>query len=87
MARVKVKKVIDGDTFEDTRHSFFRLEGVDAPEKRERGYNKAKEALKNMIDGEELIVKQVGESYGRKVIEARIPGEKTTINTKMKRKT
>lgn len=85
--KIKVKKVIDGDTFEDTRHRFFRLEGVDAPEKKERGYNKAKEALKEMIGGEELIVNQVGESYGRKVVKARIPGEKTTINTKMKRKT
>ncbi len=84
--RVKVKKVIDGDTFEDNRHRFFRLAEVDAPEKKERGYNKAKEALQNMIGGEELIVNQVGVSYGRKVIEARIPGEKTTINTKMKRK-
>jgi len=86
MTRVKVKKVIDGDTFEDTRHRFFRLAEVDAPEKKERGYNKAKEALQNMIGGEELVVKQVGESYNRKVVVARIPGEKTTINAKMKRK-
>ena len=84
--RVKVKKVIDGDTFEDTRHRFFRLAQVDAPEKKERGYNKAKEALRNMIDGKELIVNQIGKSYGRKVVKVRIPGEKTTVNTKMKRK-
>lgn len=86
MARVKVKKVIDGDTFEDTRHRFFRLAEVNAPEKKERGYDKAKEALQNMIGGEELIVKELAQSYGRKVVEARIPGEKTTVNTKMKRK-
>ena len=86
MARVKVGKVIDGATFEDTRHRFFRLADVDAPEKKERGYNKAKEALQNMIGGEELIVKQVGESYGRKVVEARIPGEKATVTVKMNRK-
>jgi endonuclease YncB( thermonuclease family) len=84
--RVRVKKVIDGDTFEDTRRRFFRLEGVDAPEKKERGYTKAKKTLKDMIDGKELIVNQVGESYGRKVVKARIPGEKNTINAKMKRK-
>ena len=84
--RVKVKKVIDGDTFEDTRRRFFRLEGVDAPEKKERGFKKAKEALREMISGEELIVNQVGESYRRKVIKARISGEKTTVNTKIKRK-
>lgn len=86
MARVKVKKVIDGDTFQDSRSHFYRLANVDAPEKRERGYNSAKIALQNMIGGEELVVKQVGESYNRKVIVARIPGEKTTINAKMNRK-
>ena len=86
MTRVKVSKVIDGDTFEDTRHRFFRLAGVDAPEKNERGYDKTKENLRVMIQGEELVVKQVAESYGREVIKARIPGEKTTVNSKMKRK-
>ena len=74
--RVKVKKVIDGDTFEDTRRRFFRLEGIDAPEKKERGFKKAKEVLREMISGEELIVNQVGESYGRKVVKARISGKK-----------
>lgn len=83
---IKVKKVIDGDTFQDSRNRFYRLADVDAPEKRERGYNGAKVALQNMIGGEELVVKQVGESYNRKVVVARIPGEKTTINAKMNRK-
>lgn len=83
---IKVKKVIDGDTFQDSRNRFYRLAEVDAPEKKERGYKGAKAALQNMIGGEELVVKQVGESYNRKVVIARIPGEKTTINTKMKRK-
>lgn len=83
---IKVKKVIDGDTFQDSRNRFYRLAEVDAPEKKERGYKSAKAALQNMIGGEELVVKQVGESYNRKVVIARIPGEKTTINTKMKRK-
>ena len=83
---IKVKKVIDGDTFQDSRNRFYRLANVDAPEKRERGYKSAKENLKNMITGEELVVKQVGESYNRKVVIARILGEKTTINAKMNRK-
>ena len=83
---IKVKKVIDGDTFQDSRNRFYRLAEVDAPEKKERGYKSAKVALQNMISGEDLVVKQVGESYNRKVVIARIPGEKTTINTKMKRK-
>lgn len=83
---IKVKKVIDGDTFQDSRNRFYRLADVDAPEKRERGYKSAKENLKNMIVGEELVVKQVGKSYNRKVVIARIPGEKTTINAKINRK-
>jgi len=83
---IKVKKVLDGDTFQDSRNRFYRLADVDAPEKKERGYNTAKENLKKMIGGEELAVKQVGESYNRKVVVARIPGEKTTINAKMNRK-
>ena len=83
---IKVKKIIDGDTFQDSRNRFYRLAEVDAPEKKERGYKSAKTALQNMIGGEELIVRQVGESYNRKVVIVRIPGEKTTINTKMKRK-
>ncbi|OGZ18739.1 MAG: hypothetical protein A2175_00425 [Candidatus Nealsonbacteria bacterium RBG_13_42_11] len=86
MARIKVKKVLDGDTFQSTRGVFFRLAEIDTPEKREPGYNKAKGILKNLIDSEELIIKIKGKSYGRKVVEAKIPGEKMTINTKMKRK-
>ena len=52
---IKVKKVIDGDTFQDSRNRFYRLADVDAPEKRERGYNSAKTALQNMIGEEELL--------------------------------
>lgn len=84
--RLKVKKVIDGDTFQDTRSRFFRLANVDAPEKRDRGYQNAKETLTSLIDGEELIANVEGESYNRKVIVARIPGEKTSINEKMRRR-
>lgn len=83
---IKVKKIIDGDTFQDSRNRFYRLANVDAPEKTEHGYKSAKESLKNMITGEELVVKQLDQSYNRKVVIARIPGEKTTINAKMNRK-
>ncbi len=86
MAKIKVEKVLDGDTFQSTNEKFYRLAGVNAPEKGKRGYKKAKETLKSLIEGEELIIKEVGMSYGRIVVEARKPGEKTSINTKMKRK-
>lgn len=84
--KIKVKKIIDGDTFQDTRSRFFRLANIDTPEKRERGYQKAKETLKNLIEGEELLAKVEGKSYNRKVVIVRKPGEKMSINDKMKRR-
>lgn len=86
MAKIKVKKVIDGDTFKDTRGRFYRLAEVNTPEKRKRGYENAKETLKKFIEGKEIIIKVEGTSYGRKIVKARMLGEKMTINTKMKRK-
>lgn len=86
MARTKAKKIIDGDTFQGSYNKFFRLAGVDAPDKREPGYQKAKDDLEKLIEGEELIIKTVGKSYNRDVIEARKPGEKATINEKMRRR-
>lgn len=86
MARLKVKKIIDGDTFQDSRNRFFRLAGVNAPDKKERGFQKAKESLTKLINNEELITKVEGKSYNRKVVMVRKPGEKTTINEKMQRR-
>lgn len=43
MAKVKVKKVIDGDTFEAPRKKFYRLAEVNAPEKETKAGKKAKE--------------------------------------------
>lgn len=84
--KVKVEKVVDGDTFQDTRSRFFRLANVDTPEKKERGYQKAKDTLEKLIGGEEVLVNVEGKSYNRKVVTARMPGEKTSINEKMKRR-
>lgn len=84
--KIKVKKVIDGDTFQDSKNRFFRLAEIDTPEKRERGYQKAKSTLENFINGESLVVNIEGESYNRKVVQAKKLGEKMTINEKMKRK-
>lgn len=86
VVRIRVKKAVDGDTFQDTRNKFFRLADVDTPEKKERGFQKAKETLDNLIRGEELIAKIEGQSYNRKVVTVRKPGEKTTINEKMQRR-
>lgn len=84
--KLKVKKIVDGDTFQDTRNRFFRLANVEAPEKRKRGYQKAKQTLTKFISGEKLLVKIEGKSYNRTVVVARKPGEKTSVNEKMRRK-
>lgn len=86
MSKIKVKKIIDGDTFKDDKGKFYRLAGVNTPEKKKRGYKKAKEVLTDLIEGEELIIKTESKSYGRNVVEARKSGEKRTINEKMRRK-
>lgn len=81
-----IKKIIDGDTFEGTDGKFYRLEGVNTPEKQKRGYKKAKETLKELIQDEQVFVEGVGKSFGRIVAKVRKAGEKRTINEKMKRK-
>ncbi len=86
MKKTRVEKVVDGDTFKDSRGRFFRLAGVDAPEKNERGGKKATETLRNMIEDETIYFREEGQSYGRKVVTARVKGEKTTINEKMRRR-
>lgn len=84
--RIRVKKTVDGDTFQDTRNRFFRLADVNSPEKKELGYQKAKETLDKFVGGEELFAKVEGQSYNRKVVTVRKPGEKITINEKMRRR-
>ena len=51
----KVTKIIDGDTFETASWKKpVRLANVDAPKKGKPGSAKAKEALRKMIQGEEV---------------------------------
>ena len=52
-----VTKVIDGDTFyTSVRKKPVRLANVDTPEKRQPGYQNAKKALQNLIQGEKVTV-------------------------------
>lgn len=83
---ISVKKIIDGDTFMDEGGEYYRLANVNAPEKGRRGAIKATETLRDLIEGERLVVDEVGKSYGRSVVKIRKVGEKTTINEKMRRK-
>ena len=53
----KVIRVIDGDTFNtEQRMKSVRLEGVDTPEKKEKGWAEAKQALTNLILNKKVII-------------------------------
>jgi len=86
MVQIKNKKTIDGDTFKGDDGKYYRLANVNTPEKGKKGYVKATKELDKLLSDNTLVVKTVGKSYGRDVVELRKSGEKTTINNKMKRK-
>jgi endonuclease YncB( thermonuclease family) len=85
--RETVTKVIDGDTFETaSRKHPIRLANVDAPEKRQRGYQEAKKALKQQIEGAKVEVTTVArDPYGRAVANVKVGGK--SVNAAMRRKT
>lgn len=70
----KVTKVIDGDTFmTDKRKNPVRLADVDTPEKRQPGYQNAKEELDNLITGQEVSIDTVArDKYGRSVANVKL---------------
>ena len=82
--RETVTKVIDGDTFETASrpaHS-VRLANVDAPEKRQPGYQDAKAHLKELIEGKIVEVEPVAKDvYGRTVAKVRVDGK--SVNAEM----
>jgi endonuclease YncB( thermonuclease family) len=82
----KVTKVIDGDTFETaSRKNPVRLANVDAPEKGQPGADKATEALRNLIQGEDVIIDTVArDRYGRSVANVKVSGK--SVNKAMKGK-
>ena len=82
----KVTKIIDGDTFKTaSRKKSVRLANVDAPEKGKPGSTKATEALRKMIEDEEVRVETVSrDKYGRAV--ANVYKGRESINKKMQKK-
>ena len=80
----KVTKVIDGDTFEtDMRKHPVRLSNVDTPEKRQPGYAEAKNALIELIEGQEVTIEtKARDKYNRAVANVKI-GNKS-VNKAMK---
>jgi endonuclease YncB( thermonuclease family) len=81
-----VTKVTDGDTFRTaSRKKSVRLANVDAPEKGKPGSVKATNALKNLIQGQQVQVDTVArDSYGRSVANVKVDGK--SVNKAMNRK-
>ncbi|MBA7484073.1 hypothetical protein ES707_19596 [subsurface metagenome] len=83
MPKAKVTKVIDGDTIKIPRRT-LRLANVDAPELGSRGGTKAKNQLKDMIQGKTISYEPVAKSYGRIVAQVKIRGK--SVNQAMRNK-
>ena len=85
MAKEKVTKVIDGDTFITSRRKKpVRLANVDTPEKGQKGYGAAKAKLQKLIHGEEVRINTVArDKYGRAVANVKV-GPKS-VNKAMKK--
>jgi micrococcal nuclease len=84
MAKEKVTKVIDGDTFMTSRRKKpVRLANINAPEKGKKGYGEAKAKLSKLILNQEVRVITVArDKYGRAVANIYIGRE--SVNKKMK---
>lgn len=73
--RRKVKRVIDGDSFETytkvngTNH--IRIANKNAPESHQFGGGRATAKLKRQIHGKTVTLQPVGRSYGRVVAKVR----------------
>ena len=71
----KVKRVIDGDTFEVYRKvgntKFVRLAGVNAPELYQKGGRQAAGSLRRLIEGKTITLIPKGRSYDRLVADVR----------------
>ena len=84
MAKAKVTKIIDGDTFKVTGGKAIRLANVRAPELGTRGAAKAKNALSKAIGNKTVYYKSVGKSYGRTVAQVKVAGK--SVNRSMRNK-
>ena len=84
MAKGKVTKIIDGDTFEIQGGKKIRLSNVRAPELGAKGGAEAKQELSNLISQKTVNCKTVGKSYGREVANVRVGGK--LVNQAMRNK-
>jgi len=81
----KVTEIIDGDTFLTNRRKHpVRLEGVDTPEKRQPGYQKAKKELADLILDKDVVVDTVArDTYRRPVAKVKVGNQ--SVNKVMKK--
>jgi len=82
MAKGKVTRVIDGDTFKIRGGKAIRLASVGAPELGTKGGAKARDVLDAKIGGKTVTYQPVGESYGRTVAQVKIAGK--SVNQSMR---
>jgi len=81
-----VTKIIDGDTFETSRRKRpVRLANVDAPEKRQPGYQQAKAKLAQLIGGKQVTVDTVARDPYRRAV-AKVKADGKSINRQVKQK-
>lgn len=85
MARKEtVTKVIDGKTFETNRRKHpVKLAEVDTPEKGEKGYGAAKNALRDLIKGKEVDIETVGRGKKNIGSVAHVTSGKMSVNKAM----
>lgn len=81
----KVTRVIDGDTFLTSgRKHPVRLANVDTPEKGQHGYAKAKQALQNLIQGQDVAIDtKARDKYNRSVANVKLGTR--SVNKAMKK--
>jgi len=85
MAKVKVSKVPDGDTFVTQDGTKVRLANVNAPEKGQRGAPQARSDLRQLISRKQVNVETVArDPYGRVVANVKV-GNKS-VNKAMRSK-
>ena len=80
-----VNKVIDGDTLNTKSRKYsLRLANLNTPEKGEKGYKEAKNALEELVLNKKIEIKpKARDSYGRIVAEIRVNGK--SVNRAMKK--
>lgn len=85
MPKVKVQKVIDGDSFVTDKGKTIRLANVNAPEKGQRGAPQARKHLTDLVSKKQVDLDVVAhDPYGRAVANVKV-GRKS-VNKEMREK-